>query len=185
MDEALDKAVRVFCERGYHAASIGDLTDAMELASGSVYKAFKDKRAVFLAAFDRYKVVRDEQLQRIVDTPKSGRDRLRDVLAFYVEASHGAEGRRGCLVVGGAVELAIFDSEVAARIKSAFEKNEALLADLIGQGQRDGSIPSDVDGEATARALACLTRGLRITGKTGRSRAAMIGAVDVAMKMLA
>src|SRR5262245_39754798 len=53
LDAALDKSVRVFRERGYHATSIADLTEAMKLASGSVYKAFKDKRAVFLAAFDR------------------------------------------------------------------------------------------------------------------------------------
>ena len=62
MDEVLDKAVRVFCERGYHATSIGDLTDAMALTSGSVYKAFKDKKSVFLAALDRYKTVRDAKL---------------------------------------------------------------------------------------------------------------------------
>src|SRR4051812_39907819 len=40
MDTALDRAVRVFSERGYHATSIGDLTAAMRLATGSVYKAF-------------------------------------------------------------------------------------------------------------------------------------------------
>ena len=52
MDKALDQAIRVFSEQGYHATSIGDLIDAMGLASGSIYKAFRDKRAVFLAAYD-------------------------------------------------------------------------------------------------------------------------------------
>jgi Bacterial regulatory proteins, tetR family len=47
MKTALAKSVHVFRERGYHATSIANLTEAMELASGSVYKAFKDKRAVF------------------------------------------------------------------------------------------------------------------------------------------
>ncbi|GAB7213490.1 hypothetical protein OS42_01010 [Dickeya oryzae] len=83
MDEALDKAVRVFCERGYHATSIADLTSAMELASGSIYKAFKDKRAVFLAAFDHYKAVRDAQLREAIQRGVNGRERLRNALDFF------------------------------------------------------------------------------------------------------
>jgi AcrR family transcriptional regulator len=119
MDEALDKAVRVFRERGYHATSIQDLAQAMDLAAGSIYKAFKDKRAVFLAAFDRYASARSAQLRQVVDTAKPARERLRDALNFYVDASHDREGRRGCLVVGSAVELAIFDPEIADRVVAA------------------------------------------------------------------
>src|SRR4051794_39358779 len=159
IDDALDKAVRVFSERGYHATSIGDLAAAMELASGSIYKAFKDKRAVLLAAFDRYKATRNEQIRRAADTPKSGRDRLRDVLIAYVESSQGAEGRRGCLVVGCTVELATLDPVIAARVSESLSKNEAFLADLIEQGQRDGSIAPHVHPTDTARLLVCLTQG--------------------------
>src|SRR5258708_22941628 len=80
IDAALDKSVRVFRERGYHATSIADLTEAMELASGSVYKAFKDKRAVFLAAFDREAIMRVENLRQLLTTAQSGRDRIRIAL---------------------------------------------------------------------------------------------------------
>src|ERR1700691_2216496 len=99
MDEALDQAIRVFCEQGYNATSIGDLIDAMGLASGSIYKAFRDKRAVFLAAFDRYVSLRNAQLAAVAHTSKPARGRLGDVLAFYVESAKGIEGRRGCMVV--------------------------------------------------------------------------------------
>ena len=77
MDTALDGAVRVFCERGYHATSIGDLTAAMRLATGSVYKAFRDKHAVFLAAFERYATVRREQTRSAAARGVNGRERLR------------------------------------------------------------------------------------------------------------
>src|SRR6202142_1384707 len=135
MDEALDQAIRVFCEQGHNAPSIGDLIDAMGLASGSIYKAFRDKRAVFLAALDRHIVLRKEQIAAAARTSKPARERLRDVLAFFVESSKGAEGRRGCLVVGSAVELAIIDREVAARVNASIGKNEAFFADLIREGQ--------------------------------------------------
>jgi TetR/AcrR family transcriptional repressor of nem operon len=184
MDEALDKAVRVFCERGYHGTSIGDLTDAMQLASGSVYKAFKDKRNVFLAAFDRYKVVRDRQLRDVIQVGKTGRDRICSALTFFVEASHGVQGRRGCLVVGSAAELATVDTDVAQRVAAVLKKNERLMAELISQGQSDGSIPVNIDSSGTARLLLCLLQGMRVVGKTGRTRAEMATVVDIAMKTL-
>ena len=184
MDVALDKAVRVFRERGYHATSIADLTAAMELASGSVYKAFKDKRAVFLAAFDREGEIRGEKLRRILSTAKSGRDRTRAALTFYAESSYGVEGKRGCLIVGTAAELATFDADVAQRVTTAFDKCETLMGDLIRQGQADGSIPAAVDSEATARLMLCLLQGMRVIGKTGRSRTEMTAVAEAAMKLL-
>jgi TetR/AcrR family transcriptional regulator, transcriptional repressor for nem operon len=185
MDKALDQAIRVFCERGYHATSIGDLIDAMGIASGSIYKAFQDKRAVFLAAFDRYKSLRNDQVDRVVRTSKSGRERLRDVLAFYADSSRGAEGRRGCLVVGSAVELAIVDREIATRVNGSLARNESFLADLIRQGQADKSISDEIDPEQTARIMVCLTQGMRVVGKAGRPPPDTSTTVDIAMKLLA
>lgn len=184
IDEALDKAIKVFCERGYHATSIGDLTEAMELTQGSIYKAFRDKRAVFLAAFDRNKVVRNEMLARAIETGKTGLERVRNALTFYVESSHGAEGVQGCLVVGSAAELAIFDADVAQRVEASFDRNERLMAELIAQGQADGSIASGIDCGATARLMLCLLQGMRVVGKTGRTRAEMAAVVEAAMRTL-
>jgi TetR/AcrR family transcriptional repressor of nem operon len=185
MDDALDKAIGIFREHGFHATSVSDLTDAMGLASGSIYKAFKDKRAVFLAAFDRYTSVRNEQFRRVAAAATTGIERLRNVLSFYVKSSQGAEGRRGCLVVGSAVEMAIFDPEISARVTAALKKNEAFLAELIQQGQSDGSISSDVNAENTARVMVCLTQGMRVVGKTGCPPPEPSTVVAIAMKMLA
>jgi TetR/AcrR family transcriptional repressor of nem operon len=185
IDTALDRAIRVFREHGYNATSIGDLIGAMGLASGSIYKAFKDKRAVFLAAFERYMSLRNEQLRQVADTAKCGRERLIDVLAFYVESSRGIEGRRGCLVVGSAVELAIADREIAARVSASLARNQAFLADLIRQGQADKSIPGHVDPEATARVMVYLTQGMRVVGKAGWPPPDASTVVATAMKLVA
>jgi AcrR family transcriptional regulator len=185
MDAALDAAILVFRERGYHAASLGELGAAMELTTGSIYKAFKDKQTIFLAAFDRYVHLRDTESRRLLGAANGGFEKLRCLLHFYADASYGIEGRRGCLVVGSATELATFDTEMAGRVTAALKRVEALLRDLIRLGQADGSIPSRVDVEASARALLCLLEGLRVIGKLGRSRAEMISAADQALRLLA
>ncbi|RXH42829.1 TetR/AcrR family transcriptional regulator [Bradyrhizobium zhanjiangense] len=184
MDTALDRAVRVFRERGYHATSIGDLTAAMRLATGSVYKAFRDKHAVFLAAFERYTTLRQEQTHSAAARGANGREQIRNVLLSYVEHSQGTEGRRGCLVVGSAVELSALDPVVGARVNAQLKTNESFIAGLIRKGQADGSIPCHVAADDTARLMTCITQGMRVVGK---ARLPLDGMrlVAVAMKLLA
>jgi TetR/AcrR family transcriptional repressor of nem operon len=185
IDDALDKAIGIFREHGFHATSVDDLTGAMGLASGSIYKAFKDKRAVFMAAYDRYTLLRNEQMRRVAFKGSTGAERLRNVLGFYVKSSQGTEGRKGCLVVGSAIEMANFDPEIATRVTTTLRKNEAFLAELIQLGQSDGSIPAGIDADSTARMMVCLTQGMRVIGKTGRALPEPSTAVGIAMKLLA
>ncbi len=184
-DAAVDGAVRVFRERGYHATSVGDLMPAMGLTCGSLYKAFADKRAVFVAALDRYTESRHAGLRPRLAAAADGRARLRAVLEFYAEASFGAEGRRGCLVAGSAADLSTLDDDTAARVRSAIARVETLLGDLIRLGHADGSVPPAIDADATAGALLCVLQGLRVVGKLGRTRAQAMAVVDGAMRLLA
>jgi AcrR family transcriptional regulator len=182
--DALDKAIVVFRERGFHATSIADLKAAMSLASGSIYKAFKDKPAIFLAALARYIGKRDELAAQRFATARSGRERLRAVLDIYADSSHGEEGRRGCLVVGSAVELATFDAHLRTSVGAAVKRNEARFAELIAQGQADGSIASQRDPKTLALLMLCVTSGMRVAGKTGRSRKEMAAVAESAMALL-
>lgn len=184
LDQALDAAIVVFSTAGYHAASIGELAAAMGLTAGSIYKAFPDKRAVFLAAFDRYKLVRDGMLTEVLEAPGSGRERIRRMLQFYADASHGPMGRQGCLVVGSAVELARFDPEIGARVTRSLARSEALLTRLLQQGLEDGSIAAGLDTAATARTLVFILQGMRVYGKTDPERDAMHATIASALKLL-
>jgi TetR/AcrR family transcriptional repressor of nem operon len=184
LDDALDKAIGAFSENGYHAASLGKLTTAMEIAEGSLYKAFGDKRGVLLAAFERYVMLRSERLAQELVGARTGRGKVRAVLAVYAEYSHGKIGRRGCLVVGSAVDLATSDPEIAKRVAAVLASQERRLVEFIRAGQEDGSVSSRVDAAVTARLLLCVVQGMRVLGKTGRSREEMARLVDSALTLL-
>src|SRR5882762_10738972 len=53
-EEALERAMRVFWEKGYEGASLGDLTEAMGINRPSLYATFGDKQALFFRAMERY-----------------------------------------------------------------------------------------------------------------------------------
>ncbi|NSX91250.1 TetR/AcrR family transcriptional regulator [Agrobacterium tumefaciens] len=183
IDRALDGAIRVFSRRGYHATSVGDLTDAMELAQGSLYKAFKDKKAIFIATMERYRIVQTERFEAAVAGYDTGRERLRAGLMFYAERSHGGAGSDGCLVVGAAADLAALDDDIAVVVERAVKARERIVARLVAEGQKDGSVNSKVDPDDLSRAMLCMMYGMRVVGKTGRSLKDMVAVVDIAMKL--
>jgi TetR/AcrR family transcriptional repressor of nem operon len=52
--QVIEKLMKVFWDKGYEATSMQDLVDASGLLKGSLYGAFGDKRALYLAALRHY-----------------------------------------------------------------------------------------------------------------------------------
>lgn len=184
MEMALDKAIVVFTERGYHGTSIADLSLAMGVTTGSLYKAFADKKAIFLAAFDRYKLVRNGLRDEAISPGRNGRERIRLLLRFQADGTHGENGRRGCLVVGAAVELVLFDAETDGRVARSQAGYEALFERLVREGQADGSIGEHIDPQVTAHLLYAVIQGMRVIGKGGQDFVRALATADAALKIL-
>ena len=62
IEEAVTHAMAVFWEHGYDATTTDQLLDGMRLTRGSLYKAFGDKKALFLRALDLYDAQEVEML---------------------------------------------------------------------------------------------------------------------------
>lgn len=184
LDSALDRAVDVFCARGYHGTSISDLAAATGVSAGSLYKAFPDKKSVFLATVAHQSQRSTAALNASVEAEPTGFDKMRAALRHYAAMSCGAEGFKGCLVVSTAVELAAGDDEIASLVKATFQRRESLLAGWVRLGQADGSVAPSLDVDATARFLLSLMQGLRVFGKSRPTPAQMQASVDVALRAL-
>ena len=169
-DAAVERAMGVFWSRGYHGTALPDLLRATRLSRGSLYAAFGGKHAIFLRALDRY--IADALARIDVELgPRHGAvDGLRAFLAGYVERTSGAGGRRGCLLVATAMELAGHDPEVEARIRRFFKAMETKLADAFSRAKAAGELAVGVEPTSAARILVCFVEGLRVTGKTGPAR---------------
>lgn len=167
-EQVLDAALGAFWSRGYEATSITDLMDATGLTKGSLYKAFGDKRALFLRALDRY-LQGGQQLVHDQFAPRSGRSALEEWLKRVVElATDPCE--RGCFSVNCTVELAPHDPEVRARLDAHESSLLKRYRDAISQGVEAGEFRQDVDARSAAQLIATVIRGLQVSGKAGLSR---------------
>ncbi len=184
IDAAVEDAIEVFRVRGYHGASVQDLTEGTGLARGSLYKAFHDKRTLFLAALDHYTAASLKRVGDALSQPGSPKAAIREALIGYAGRAAEQSGRRGCLVTAAAMEMMPEDAEVGALIQRMFRRMQDLFAAAVIRGQACGEIPGDLDERAIARLLLCTIQGLRVLGKTGPSAQDMAEVVDAAMRAL-
>jgi TetR/AcrR family transcriptional repressor of nem operon len=170
--------MNVFWSRGYHATALPDLLRATKLSRGSLYAAFGDKHSLFLLALDRYIADALARMDAELALDRAPLDGLRAWLAGYVDRTSGAKGRRGCLLVATAMELAGRNAEVDLRIGGFFKTMEAGLADALSRAKAAGKLAHGVEPATAARILVCFVEGLRVTGKTGPARFAAQATAD-------
>lgn len=170
VDAAVERAMNVFWSRGYHATALPDLLRATKLSRGSLYAAFGDKHSLFLRALDRYIADALTRMDGEFAPRKDPIDGLRAYLAGYVERTSGANGRRGCLLVATAMELAGQDAEVNRRIAGFFRAMETRVAEALSRAKTAGRLADGVEPASAARILVCFVEGMRVVGKTAPAR---------------
>jgi TetR/AcrR family transcriptional repressor of nem operon len=178
VEGAVERAMDVFWSRGYHGTALPDLLRATKLSRGSLYAAFGGKHALFLRALDSYIAERQAWMDAELDPRLAAVDGLRACLAGFAERASGANGRRGCMLVATAMELAAHDAQVERRVSGYFKTMEAKLTGAFSRAKAAGELADGVEPDTAARVLICMAAGLRVMGKTVPDRATAQATVD-------
>ncbi len=147
-----------------------DLLEATGLSRGSLYAAFGYKRGIFLLVLDRHIEEALARLDAELDPGRKAIDGLRICLSGYVERTTGTAGRRGCLVVATAMELASQDADVEARLGRFFRSAEARLARAMARAAVEEGVADAIEPAGAARMLLSMVEGIRVIAKTGIDR---------------
>jgi len=176
----LDRAMEVFWARGFDGTSIQNLVGKTGVNRGSLYGAYPDKRALFLASIRRYlDLVVEDNVRRLLAVEPAG-EAIRQFFLGLVEAPL-ERLRRGCLLTNSAVELGMEDAQVAALIRGAFRRVEQVFCARLVEAKRVGQLTDGVQPEALARLLITVLQGIRVMSRVGADRVAMRDAVKSAL----
>lgn len=168
LDDATARAMGLFWARGYEDASLADMLDAMGIARGSLYKAYGDKRAVYLSALDHYdRTVVGPTVAALSDSAAgSGLARVAALLDAPANAIREAQDRRGCFLCNAAVDPGPGDGDGPARVLAMFDRLEAgLRAALSDDASARGWTPAKI-GDIAKSTLAIYI-GLRVLSRAG------------------
>ena len=164
-DEALDRALELFWERGYEATSTADLVDRLGIGRASMYGTFGSKHELYLKALDRYLLKQDPSPLEFLSRPGPALPLVRALVQRYAEEGATGESRRGCMIVNAAIERLPGDEQVARRIEIAWDALEMALASALHRAQAQGELSRDKNPRAIARFLLVFLQGLRVVGK--------------------
>lgn len=140
-NQAVSGAMDVFWEHGYEGASLPDLLSGMGITRGSLYKAFGDKKTLFLTVMEYYEqqavlpAVTLLKNERISD----GRERIETLFASIVGDVRAGD-QRGCLLCSAAAGPAAEDVEIAEAVR-----------DLLGKMQKGFVVAIDHSKTGPAR----------------------------------
>ncbi|QDU69441.1 TetR/AcrR family transcriptional regulator [Engelhardtia mirabilis] len=168
-DEVLDAALDAFWRKGFEATSMADLIEATGLHKGSLYKAFGDKRSLFLTTLRRYLARGHAKIEATLagePTPEAKLDAWMNAMLGSCDAADN----RGCYAINVEVELGPHDPEIAKVVGDHFDEVRELVTAIIAEGQASGVFRADRDASDLAEFLAVFAIGA-VTRSKGKLEA--------------
>ncbi|MBV9529455.1 MAG: TetR/AcrR family transcriptional regulator [Sphingomonas sp.] len=182
VDEALAAALRVFWSKGYEAASLTDLTEAMGITRPSLYAAFGNKEALFRKALDLYE---QEKLAYIGEALKAPTSRevaerlLRGALAMQTSDCEP----KGCMRVLTSVSCSPEADSIRADLMARRQSSQRALCDRMQRARDEGDLPEGTDVDGLCAYLGAVLGGMSIQASGGAPRAQLESLVETALGM--
>lgn len=183
-DEALDKAMKVFWQKGYANTSIEDLVNATGVNRYGLYDEFENKHGLFLAALDHYQNAVVGMLFGIVERPDASLAEIRAYFEKLLELSTSEMGKLGCLMANSASEVAPHDKRAANKVEKFRARLQLGFKNALSNAKITGELSAQVDAEQVADFLTGIMQGLSVMTRSNANPRMMTNIVEVALSHL-
>ncbi len=181
-DEAIHRATDVFWAKGFDAATIDDLVEAMGVRRPSLYAIFGDKATLFVRCLEAYHKRFGKIAMEALHAPEDVHSALRSLLRVSVENATGDGLALGCLFI--CVAPVVDDEHVRAYLARIASEVTASVAKRLHQGVASGELPEDFPCERRACVAMDVSRGLVLRARIGVSREELLKDADEAISLI-
>ncbi len=167
-EAALTAALQVFWRRGYEAASLAELTEAMGITKPSLYACFGNKEALFRKALDLYGREKLAYVQTALKAPTAkgvAEAFLRGALAML----SNEHDPRGCLGVISAVACTTYADSLRDEVMALRASSDRAILERFQRAQQEGDLPEGVEAAALASYLSTILQGMSVQARSGAS----------------
>lgn len=183
-DEAIDKAMKVFWQKGYANTSIEDLVSATGVNRYGLYDEFESKHGLFLAALDHYQNAIVGMLFGLVERPNASLTDIRVYFAKLLELSTSEMGKLGCLMANCASEVTPHDELAANKVERFRTRLQLGFKNALSNSKATGELPAQFDAEQVADFLTGVMQGLSVMARSHANPKTMTNVVEVTLSHL-
>src|SRR4029450_6141307 len=90
--DALEKALDLFWQKGYHGVNLPDLLSTMGIARQSLYDTFGDKRRLFIRTIEHYRNTRLAGALALLERPGSPSQNVKDIARLLEQLGLAKQG---------------------------------------------------------------------------------------------
>lgn len=179
-DQALEKALLVFWDKGYEGTSLADLLAEMGLTKSSFYKAFGCKKDLFRKISKLYDedYLKFEREALAEPTPRAIVERL---LYGAAEFQTGSRTPMGCLFVNGALSSSAEGDPIRYELCKFRDALRRALRKRFEETKSAGPLPPGTNSQEAALYVASIINGMAVLAKGGANRKQLQDVVRTAL----
>lgn len=133
-DDILEAAAQIISQKGFHAASMQDIAQAVNLQKASLYHHISSKQEILLALLDRALDLLIEHIEIVVQQPLPPDEKLRQAMRAYLQDILDHRDLASVLLL----EHRSLEPQFHARHIPRRDRFERLWRDLVQEGMDQG-----------------------------------------------
>jgi len=181
-DEAAERALHTFWEKGYQQTSLRDLEQATGVNRFGLYDSFSDKEGLFRECIEQYAA---EGLQRLREVEAQGMDGLLAMIGRFAEPADDDKGcQHGCLIVTSLLEREHFSPDTRKRLDEHTAYLVGTIRDILCAEQVAGRLLPELDIEECVEFVHLFFVGLPTMSRLSSDRRGMQLAAKAALRTL-
>lgn len=176
-DDIIEKATTLFWQRGFHAAGMRNIQQALDMRPGSIYARFQSKEGLFKLVVEHYAQNSAERLKQVAEAASP----LDALYRFFETALTGPDEQRymrQCLLVKSIAELELIGDIARKAVIESMQILKAGFKDIIEACIEKGELPEHTPTKLAAEWLQNQFVGLRAFALMQDENTATIQMID-------
>lgn len=159
--EAIQKATGLYWEKGFHATSMRNIQDVINMRPGSIYASFGSKEGLFKESLQQYADINLAGIEALREQATSPLGALRTLMERSVIESRQSAPNGMCMLVKTIAELTDENSELLGEAKRLLHDVEKSLEKIVDDAKACGEIDCSNDSARVARYFQVQLMGVR------------------------